>query len=94
MGYNELPARSRRTVLHIVLDVMREPMFMRLIGAGAIYLVLGDRSDALMLLGFVAGLPSEQVMTGADMDALSDAQLQAAVQRGLAAGSTTTCGKR
>ncbi|MFD2367302.1 cation-translocating P-type ATPase [Pseudoduganella sp. GCM10020061] len=52
-GYNELPAKSRRTVFHIVLEVVREPMFMLLIGAGAIYLVLGDRSDALMLLGFV-----------------------------------------
>lgn len=52
-GYNELPVKSRRTVFHIVLEVIREPMFMLLIGAGAIYLVLGDRGDALMLLGFV-----------------------------------------
>ena len=52
-GYNELPSRKRRTVLHIVLEVMREPMFVLLMGAGSIYLVLGDRNDALMLLGFV-----------------------------------------
>lgn len=52
-GYNELPAKKRRTVFHIVLEVLREPMFMLLIGAGAIYLVLGDPGDALMLLGFV-----------------------------------------
>ncbi|HEU4852070.1 MAG TPA: HAD-IC family P-type ATPase, partial [Telluria sp.] len=52
-GYNELPAKKRRTILHIVLEVMREPMFLLLLAAGAIYLVLGDRADALMLLGFV-----------------------------------------
>lgn len=52
-GYNELPSRKRRTVMHIVFEVMREPMFLLLMGAGSIYLILGDRGDAFMLLGFV-----------------------------------------
>jgi Ca2+-transporting ATPase len=52
-GYNEFPSKKQRTVLHIVFEVMREPMFLLLIGAGSIYFVLGDRGDALMLLGFV-----------------------------------------
>jgi P-type Ca2+ transporter type 2C len=52
-GYNELPTQKQRTVARIVLEVMHEPMFLLLLSAGAIYLILGDAGDALMLLGFV-----------------------------------------
>jgi Ca2+-transporting ATPase len=52
-GFNELPAAKRRTVSTIILDILREPMFLMLIASGAIYLVLGEAQDALMLLGFV-----------------------------------------
>ena len=52
-GANELPTVRRRDVLRIILDVVREPMLLMLIGAGAIYLVIGEPQDALMLLGFV-----------------------------------------
>lgn len=52
-GFNELPATRRRTLLHLVFEVLREPMFLLLLGAGAVYLVLGDPGDAAMLLGFV-----------------------------------------
>ena len=52
-GMNELPASGQRNLLGIALEVIREPMFLLLVAAGAIYLVLGDVSDALMLLGFV-----------------------------------------
>lgn len=52
-GYNELPLKQRRTALHIVLELAHEPMFVLLLAAGSIYLVLGDPSDALMLLAFV-----------------------------------------
>jgi Ca2+-transporting ATPase len=51
-GYNDLPSAERRSLLHIVADVLREPMFALLLGAGAIYLVLGDLGEALMLLAF------------------------------------------
>ena len=51
-GFNDLPATSRRTLLRIVLDVLREPMFALLLGAGAIYLVLGDLTESLVLLAF------------------------------------------
>ena len=53
-GYNELPSRDRRTLWRIVLEVFREPMFQLLVAAGLIYLGLGDRGEALMLLGFAA----------------------------------------
>jgi Ca2+-transporting ATPase len=52
-GLNELPSARRRDIPAIVLEVMREPMFLLLVCAGAIYLLLGDAGDALMLLGFV-----------------------------------------
>ena len=52
-GYNELPSKTQRTLLRIICEVMREPMFLLLLGAGSIYLILGDRTDAFMLLGFV-----------------------------------------
>jgi len=52
-GANELPASGQRDMLQIALDVLREPMFLLLVCAGAIYLLLGDTGDALMLLGFV-----------------------------------------
>ncbi len=51
-GPNEVPPPDRRTPLHIVLEVLREPMFALLIGGGAIYLLLGDIKEALILLAF------------------------------------------
>ncbi|HMM13637.1 MAG TPA: cation-translocating P-type ATPase [Parvibaculum sp.] len=51
-GANLLPAAERRSALRIVAEVMREPMFALLIGAGLIYLVLGDHEEALILLAF------------------------------------------
>jgi P-type Ca2+ transporter type 2C len=52
-GYNELPSTEKRSVLTIILEVIREPMFLLLIACGTIYLFLGDFQEALMLLGFV-----------------------------------------
>jgi Ca2+-transporting ATPase len=51
-GPNELPKPDHRTPLRIVLEVLREPMFALLIGGGAIYLLLGDIKEALILLAF------------------------------------------
>lgn len=52
-GPNELSVSNRRGVLAIVIQVLQEPMFLLLLSAGGIYLLLGDVSDALMLLCFV-----------------------------------------
>jgi P-type Ca2+ transporter type 2C len=51
-GANELPQAGRRTIFRIVFEVMREPMFALLLGGGAIYLLLGDLTEALILLAF------------------------------------------
>lgn len=51
-GFNELPMGDGRGILRIVADVLREPMFALLLAAGAIYLLLGDLGEALVLLAF------------------------------------------
>lgn len=51
-GFNDLPRTDHRTFLRIVGDVLREPMFSLLLGAGAIYFVLGDLTEGLVLLAF------------------------------------------
>jgi Ca2+-transporting ATPase len=52
-GYNELPSAKKRTIFHILLEVVSEPMFLMLIACGVLYLFLGDQEEALMLMGFV-----------------------------------------
>lgn len=51
-GPNALPELERRTGLRIVLEVVREPMFALLLGAGVLYLLLGSRGEALVLFAF------------------------------------------
>ena len=52
-GLNVLPDAGRRDLLAIGLDVIREPMFLLLGAAAAIYLVLGDVHEAAVLGVFV-----------------------------------------
>lgn len=52
-GYNELAVDQSHGLRAIVLEVVREPMFLLLLGAGSIYALLGDVHEALILLGFV-----------------------------------------
>lgn len=51
-GFNELPMGDGRGILRIVADVLREPMFALLLGAGVVYLILGDLGEAIVLLAF------------------------------------------
>ncbi|HET7362927.1 MAG TPA: cation-translocating P-type ATPase [Burkholderiales bacterium] len=52
-GPNALPASRGRRLLGLALEVLREPMFALLIAAAAIYVVLGDLREALVLGGSV-----------------------------------------
>jgi Ca2+-transporting ATPase len=52
-GYNELPSARRRSLIASILMLVREPMSLLLLVCGAIYLLLGDRQEGLMLLAFV-----------------------------------------
>jgi len=49
-GFNELPAAKSRNFLATMWEIAREPMILLLIGAGVIYLFLGELRDSLVLL--------------------------------------------
>jgi len=52
-GYNEIASQKKQSFISILVNVLREPMLLLLLGAGTIYLFLGEANDALMLLLFV-----------------------------------------
>jgi Ca2+-transporting ATPase len=52
-GPNVLPAARPRNVFAIAVEVVREPMFLLLIGGAGIYLLLGDVREALVLCASV-----------------------------------------
>ncbi len=51
-GPNALPQAKRRSPVQIILNVMREPMLVLLLAGGVVYLLLGSRAEALILLAF------------------------------------------
>lgn len=53
-GPNLLPGSAPKSTTAIVREVLTEPMFLMLLAGGAIYLALGDRTEAVFLLSFVA----------------------------------------
>ncbi len=53
-GPNELPSSERRSRLRIVLEALRQPMLALLLAGGLVYLLLGDRLEALLLLVFAS----------------------------------------
>ncbi|HPV25404.1 MAG TPA: cation-transporting P-type ATPase, partial [Casimicrobium sp.] len=52
-GANALPNGNKRTLLKIVGETLREPMFLLLLAAGTLYLVFGDITEGLTLFGAV-----------------------------------------
>ena len=52
-GGNELPSTKPRNIAAIAWKVVSEPMLLLLIACGGIYLLLGDKHEAMVLLGFV-----------------------------------------
>ncbi len=86
-GANELPVSQPRGLLRLLGDVVAEPMFLLLVACGGIYLALGDRDEALMLLGFVFVVMGitfvQQRRTERSLEALRDmSSPQALVLRG------------
>jgi Ca2+-transporting ATPase len=61
-GPNALPAARPRNTWAIAVEVVHEPMFLLLIGGAAIYLVLGDMREALVLAASVLVVMSITVM--------------------------------
>lgn len=52
-GWNELPSGKSGGIVESALAIAREPMSLLLPVCGGIYIVLGDRQEVFMLLGFV-----------------------------------------
>jgi Ca2+-transporting ATPase len=52
-GPNELAAEQHRGLLSIARETLSDPMFALLLGAGSLYLVLGDLQEGLILFGLV-----------------------------------------
>jgi Ca2+-transporting ATPase len=50
-GYNELPSAKPKNIWRIALEVIKEPMFLLLIGCAVLYLLLGDYREGIIMLG-------------------------------------------
>ncbi|MFZ2284721.1 MAG: cation-translocating P-type ATPase [Lutibacter sp.] len=53
VGYNELQTSQSKNILHIALEVVKEPMFILLISCGSLYMLLGDYTEGIILLCWV-----------------------------------------
>lgn len=75
-GPNELPRTGQRSILRIMLDVLREPMLALLLAGGITYLFLGSLGEALILIGFatfsIVVTVVQEARTEGVLDALRD----------------------
>lgn len=100
-GPNELPGGERRSTARILGEVLREPMLALLLAGGVAYLLLGDRAEALILLGFatfsIAVTVVQESRTEHVLDALRELSAPRALvvrdgQRVRIAGRDVVCG--
>src|SRR4051794_37085391 len=49
LGFNELPAGRRQSVVRLLFRVLREPMLLLLVACGLIYVVAGEHRDGILL---------------------------------------------
>ena len=61
-GKNELTPKKKDNFLHKILHVISEPMFILLIVAAIIYFILGEPKDGAIMLIFVIGVISIEVI--------------------------------
>lgn len=75
-GKNELTSEKKENFLHKILHVISEPMFILLIVAAIIYFILGEPKDGAIMLIFVIGIISIEVIqewkTDKTLNALKD----------------------
>ncbi|MGZ6971317.1 MAG: cation-transporting P-type ATPase, partial [Thermoanaerobaculia bacterium] len=55
-GPNELPSTRRRSLAVLAAEILKEPMILLLLACGGVYVLLGDREEALVLLASVFGV--------------------------------------
>ncbi|MBU1019978.1 MAG: HAD-IC family P-type ATPase, partial [Firmicutes bacterium] len=61
-GKNELAVKKKESFFHKIIDVLKEPMFLLLIIAATIYFFLGEPRDGAIMLVFVVGIISIQII--------------------------------
>jgi Ca2+-transporting ATPase len=75
-GANEIPRARKTSLLGIIMNVLREPMLALLLVGGIAYLLLGDLTEALILLAFatfsVAVTVVQETRTEHVLEALRD----------------------
>lgn len=75
-GKNEISAKEKESFLRKILKVIGEPMFLLLIVAAVIYFILGEPKDGAIMLVFVIGIISIEVIqewkTDKTLNALKD----------------------
>ncbi len=75
-GKNELVAEKKESFFHKVIEIIREPMFLLLLVAAVIYFILGEPRDGIIMLVFVIGIISIDVIqewkTDKTLNALKD----------------------
>jgi P-type Ca2+ transporter type 2C len=54
VGPNDIPSGKEHGIQHIILDVMKEPMFLLLLSAASIYGTLGEKAESLLVACFAA----------------------------------------
>jgi len=63
-GPNELASEKRVSLWGTLFDMVKQPMILLLLVAGSLYLLLGDVTEALTLLGFVLVVVAIEVVQG------------------------------
>ncbi|MCL1806135.1 MAG: cation-translocating P-type ATPase [Oscillospiraceae bacterium] len=75
-GKNELSSEKKQPFIKKIFHIITEPMFLLLIIAAAIYFILGEPADGLIMLAFVAGMISIETIqewkTDKTLSALKD----------------------
>lgn len=62
LGRNELTPEKKESILHEILKALSEPMFILLLVAAVIYFLLGEPRDGAIMLVFVLGIISIDVI--------------------------------
>lgn len=75
-GFNELSAQKKQSIFKMLLSIISEPMILLLLGAGGVYLFMGEPGDSIMLLFAVIAVISltlyQEVKTEKTLEALRD----------------------
>src|SRR5665647_1932522 len=75
-GKNELTLEKKQSFFFKILKVLSEPMFLLLIGASVVYFILGEPRDGAIMLVFVLGIISidliQEWKTDRTLNALKD----------------------